>query len=101
MEPEGGGRKDSRFDQEGDSILREMFSAADLAMSPEEYAARRAHLWACCSLHLYRYRDPALGSWIRRFVEIALDAEELERCRQRFLTAAERERIRKEEAEDF
>ncbi len=62
VKPAGG-----RFDQEGDWLARQFLSAEDLKMSPEEYAARRAHLWGCFSLHLYRYQDAALGAWVRRF----------------------------------
>ena len=52
---------ENRFNEEGDWIAREFFSAAELQKSPEEYAARHAHLLGCFSLHFYRYRDPALA----------------------------------------
>src|SRR2546430_1699326 len=92
---------DSRFNEEGDWIAQQYFSAADLQMSPEEYAARNAHLWGCFSLHLYRYRDPVLGAWMRRLGEILFTEGEVERCRQQFLTPEELANVRKEEAEGF
>jgi hypothetical protein len=90
---------DSRFDEEGDWIAQEFFSPADLRMSPEEYAARNAHLFGCFSFHLYRYRDPALEAWLRRLGEILFTEGEVERCRQRFLTPEEQALVRKQEAE--
>src|SRR5688572_28776812 len=92
---------DSRSHEEGDWIARQFFSPSDLKLSPEEYAARHAHTWGCFSFHLYRYRDPALGVWVRRLGEVLFDEEELERCRQRFLTTDELATIRQEEAEGF
>jgi hypothetical protein len=86
---------------EGDSIARQFLSADDLRMSPEEYAARRAHQWGCFSLHHYRYSDPVLGAWVRRLGEILFSEEEVDRCRHRFLSAEELARVRKEEAEGF
>jgi hypothetical protein len=91
----------SRFDQEGDEIARHFFSEDDLRMSPEEYAARQAHNWACFSAHLYRYQDATLGAWVRRFAEILFDPEELERCRQRFLTPEEYAEVKRLGPEDF
>lgn len=91
----------SRFEQEGDEIARQFFSEDDLRMSPEEYAARQAHNWACFSAHLYRYHDAALGAWVRRFAEILFDPEKLEQCRQRFLTPEECAEVRRRAAEEF
>jgi hypothetical protein len=68
-------------------------------MSPEEYAARHAQSWGCFSLHQYHYRDAALGAWVRRLGEILSNADELEQCRQRFLTPDELAAVRKQEAE--
>lgn len=70
-------------------------------MSPEEYAARHAHLWGCFSLHQYRYADPVLGDWVRRLGEILFSEEEIEQCRRRFLTAEEMTAARREEAEEL
>ena len=39
-----------RFDEEGDWIAQQFFSPDDLRMSPEEYAARHAHLIGCFAL---------------------------------------------------
>jgi hypothetical protein len=90
-----------RSHEEGDWIVHQAFSTADLAMSAEEYAARHAHLWGCFSLDQYRYRDPVLGAWIRRLGEILFSDGEVERCRQRFLTPEELATVRREEAEDY
>ena len=67
-------------------------------MSPEEYAARHAHLIGCFSLHRYRYRDPVLGAWVRRLGEILSSASEVERCQHQFLGPEEWAAIRKQEA---
>jgi len=90
-----------RFDCEGEEIARHFFSEADLRLSPEEYAARHAHNWGCFSAHRYHYRDAVLGAWVRRFGEILFDDEELERCRQRFLTAEEYAEVKRREGEPF
>jgi hypothetical protein len=92
---------DSRFNEEGDWIAQQFFSPTDLQMSPEEYAARHAHLFGCFSLHLYRYCDPVLGAWVRRLGEILFTVGEVERCQQRFLTPEELATVRKEEADGF
>jgi hypothetical protein len=91
----------TRSDEEGDWIARQFFAPADLQMSPEEYAARHAHLLGCFALHLYRYRDSALGEWARRLGEILSTAGEIERCRQRFLTPEEWAAVREQEAKGF
>ena len=90
-----------RFVEEADWIVQQMFSPADLALSPEEYAACHAHEWGCFAYHLYRFRDPVLGAWVRRFGEILSSSEELERLRHTFLTAEERETIQKKIAAGF
>lgn len=85
--------------EDGDWIARQFLSPEDLRQSPEEYAARHAHLWGCFSLHQYRYMDANLGAWIRRLGEILSSQEEMERCRRRFLTDAESSALRQEETE--
>ena len=92
---------DPRIAEEGDWIARQFLSDADLRLSPEEYAARQAHLWGSFSLHRYRYSDANLGEWVRRLAEILASAEEVERCRRRFLTADELAAVRGQEAEGF
>jgi hypothetical protein len=87
--------------EEGDWTAQQFFSPADLQMSPEEYAARHAHLWGNFSLHQHRYADPVLGDWIRRLGEILVSEEEVERCRRRFLTSEQLAAIRRAEAEGF
>lgn len=94
-------RRKAHFDCEGDEIAHHFLSAADLAMSPEEYAARKSHLWGCYSLHEYRYRDLALGAWVRRLGEIIFSEEEVERCRQQFLTPEELAEVHRKEQEEF
>ncbi|MBY0525916.1 MAG: hypothetical protein K2R98_21160 [Gemmataceae bacterium] len=97
----GADRPDYRFDKDGDWIAREFFSESDLKMPPEEWAARHAHLLACFSLHLYRYKDATLGAWVRRLGEIFTTEGEIERCRHRFLTEEELASVRQQQAEDF
>jgi len=99
MTPNAPTSSESRFNEEGDWIAHQFFSAMDLQMPPEEYAARHAHLLGCFSFHLYRYRDPALGAWVRRLGEILSTEGEVERCQQRFLTAEELATVRKQEAD--
>jgi hypothetical protein len=92
---------DSRYNEEGDWIAQQFFSRDDLRMSPEEYAARHGHALGCFSFHFYRYRDQALGAWVRRVAEILASDGELERCRQRFLSAEELATVRRQEAESL
>ena len=87
--------------EEGDWIARQFLSPDDLQKSPEEYAARHAHLWGCFSLHQYRYDDPVLAAWVRRVAEILSSTEEIECCRQRFLTSEEQASVRRQEAKEF
>lgn len=87
--------------EEGDWIARQFLSREDLLLSPEEYAARSAHLWGCFSLHRYQYADPDLGAWVRRLAEILSSEEEIERCRRRFLRPEEQDERQREEAEDW
>jgi hypothetical protein len=87
-----------RASEEGDWIARQFLSPDDLRMSPEEYAARHAHLWGCFSLHQYRYADPALAAWVRRLADILGSTEEIESCRRRFLTPEELAAARREDA---
>jgi hypothetical protein len=88
-----------RFNEEGDWISKQFFSMQDLRLSPEEYVARHAHTLGNFSFHLYRYRDPALGDWIRRVAEILCTKEEIERCRERYLSPNELAATRESEAE--
>ncbi|MBY0228406.1 MAG: hypothetical protein K2W96_03910 [Gemmataceae bacterium] len=90
---------DPRFDAEDDEIAEQFFSSEDLLLSPEEYVARHAHGWGCFSFHFYRYRNAALGAWVRRVGQLLFDAVEIERCRERFLSPKERTKVRQEEAE--
>lgn len=94
-------RRKAHFESEGDEMAHHFLSAEDLALSPEEYVARHSHHWALFSLHLYRYRDPVLGTWVRRLGEILFSEQEVERCRQQFLTPDELAEVRRKEREDF
>ena len=77
------------------------FSPEDLRMPPEEYAARNGQNWALFSFHLYRYRNTALGAWIRRLAELLFDEEQLEYWRERLLTPEEQAEVRRRTAEEF
>ena len=72
-------------------------------MSPDEYAARHAHLWYCFSFDDYRYADPAMDRWIQRLGDILFRREgmpSVDELRAKYLTADERRAIEKyEEAE--
>src|SRR5947199_2825273 len=89
----------SRSDEEGDWIAHQFFSPEDLRASPEEYVARHAHALGCFSFHLYRYRDAALGAWMRRVADLLSTEGAVERCRQRFLSAEELAAVRRLERE--
>src|SRR5947208_15223320 len=96
MKPEIPTSANSRFNEEGDWIVQQFFSPEDLRMSPEEYVARHAHALGCFSFHFYRYRDPTLGAWVRRVGELLSSEEEVERCRQRYLSAEELATVRRQ-----
>ncbi len=91
----------NRFDWEGDDLVRQFFSPENLRQSPEEYAARHAHEWGCFAFHFYRFRDPELGAWVRRFGEIFSSEKELDSFRSLFLTAEELAEVKRQEAEGF
>ena len=93
--------KADRFDGKGDDIVRQFIDPRFLALNSEEYAARQAHNWGLLSFHRYRFRDPTLAQWVRRFAEIFADGDELERCRQKYSTAEELAVVRKEEKEEL
>ena len=90
-----------RFDEEGDWVVRQFVSPADLQLEPEEYVARHAHALGAFSFHLYRFRDPGLGAWVRRVGELLASPEEVERCRERFLSADELTVARRQETEEL
>jgi hypothetical protein len=97
MTPNTAISSDSCFHEEGDWIAQQFFSPEDLRMSPEEYVARHAHALGCFSFHFYRYRDPALGAWVRRVGESLSTEGEVERCRRRFLSVEELAAVRRRE----
>lgn len=91
------GFNEELFNEEGDWIAQQFFSEKDLQMSPEEYAARHAHLISSFALHRYRYRDPKLGVWVRRLSEVLSSEKELDRCRRQYLVQEEIPGIREED----
>jgi hypothetical protein len=99
MTPNAPASSDSRFNEEGDWIALQFFSPSDLLLSPEEYVARHAHAWGCFSFHFYRYRDSALGTWVRRVGELLATEGEFERCQERFLSPDELAEARRQQAE--
>ena len=71
-----------------------------VAQSPEEYAARNAHLWVSFSFDDYRYRDPILNAWIQRLGDIFFrrnGAPSISELREKYLTLEERQHIEAEE----
>jgi hypothetical protein len=79
----------SRFDEEGDWIVRQFIPPADLQLKPEEYVARHAHSLGAFSFHFYRFNDPVLGAWVRRVGELLASEEAVKRCREQFLSPDE------------
>lgn len=69
-------------------------------MSPEECCAREGHQVLVYGFDRYRYRDPALGAWVRRFAEVLSPSQtsdaERERYRQQYLTPEEYSRVCRE-----
>lgn len=84
-----------------ESMAREMVAEG---LSPEEYAARWAHSIWCFSMDDYRYRDEHLHVWIHALGAILFErpgAPTLAELRERFLTAEEREAIRRRSLEEL
>ncbi|HEX8914026.1 MAG TPA: hypothetical protein VF796_16885 [Humisphaera sp.] len=82
-------------EREGDAYADANFPWRE--MSPERYVALRGHLVLCFSLDLHRYRDPALGAWMRRLGELLREGDgEFEQYRKRHLTPEEYARVRAE-----
>ena len=75
--------------------------ARDLRLDPEEFVARRAHGIGAFAFHRYRFADPDLGAWVRRVGALLASDAEVERCRERVLSADERAAARRAEAEGF
>jgi hypothetical protein len=101
MTPDASATTGVRFDEEGDWIVRQFVSPADLEREPEEYVARHAHALGAFSFHLYRFRDPGLGAWVHRVGELLASQEEVERCRERFLSPDELAVARRQDTEDL
>jgi hypothetical protein len=65
----------------------------DTSISPEEYAARHAHMWVCFSFAEFEYRDTKLGTWIARLGDIIFGrngAPTVRECRRKYLSDTER-----------
>jgi hypothetical protein len=99
MPPNAPSIPDARFAEDGDWIARRFFSPDDLRLSPDEYVARHAHALGSFSFHLYRYSDPALGTWVRRVGELLAEDGGVERCQESFLSPKELADVRRQQAE--
>jgi hypothetical protein len=76
----------------------------DMAMTPEEYAARHAHEWMLFSFDDYRYRSEPLDRWIQRLGDILFQrngAPTVRELRAKYLTDDERRAIEERETEEF
>ena len=91
----------SRFDVEGDWIVRQFVPPADLQLEPEEYVARHAHALGAFSFHFYRFNDPVLGAWVRRVGELLASEEAVKRCREQFLSPDELVIAQRQDTEDL
>ena len=101
MTPDASSTTGGRFDEEGDWVGRQFLSPADLQLEPEEYVARHAHALGAFSFHLCRFRDPGLGAWVRRVGELLASQEEVERCRERFLSPDELAVAQRQDTEEL
>lgn len=101
MTPSTPANSGSRFDEEGDWIVRQFLPPADLQLTPEEYVARHAHSLGAFSFHFYRFSDPGLGTWVRHVGELLSSEEEVQRCRGQFLSPDELAQVRQHEAEEW
>lgn len=67
-------------------------------LPPEEWAARRGHTVLDPSFADYRYTARGLDEWVQRVQVVLRSPALLERCRDMFLTHAEREAIERGDA---
>lgn len=72
----------------------------DMTMSPEEQAAREAHLEMLGGLDSVRYADPEFDAWVHRYYAIVTTHQYLRQCRLKYLTADELEEVERE-VEDY
>jgi hypothetical protein len=75
-----------------------------LDLTPEEYAARHAHEWACFSFDDYRFSDERLDAWIQQLGDIFFrrnGAPSVDELRLRFLSEEERAAITRREHEEL
>jgi hypothetical protein len=101
MSPDASSTAGGRYDEEGDWIVRQFISPADLQREPEEYVARHAHSLGAFAFHFYRFSNPELGAWVRRVGELLSSREEVERCREQFLSPDELAVARRQDTEDL
>ncbi len=72
----------------------------DMTMSPEEQAAREAHLEMLGGLDSVRYADPEFDAWVHRYYAIVTTHQYLRQCRLKYLTAEELVEVERE-VEDY
>ena len=71
-----------------------------MTMSPEEQAAREAHLEMLGGLDSVRYADPEFDAWVHRYYAIVTTHQYLRQCRLKYLTAEELVEVERE-VEDY
>ena len=65
-------------------------------LPPEEWAARHGHTVGSSSFADYRYAARGLDDWIQRVHAVLRSPALLQRCRETFLSQAERDQIERE-----
>jgi hypothetical protein len=80
---------DEKYETADASREEDALRTFPIEMDAEEYAAREGHSWACCSYINYRYSNPQLESWMRKFEKYLTNYELLKKARTKFLTPEE------------
>lgn len=65
-------------------------------LSPEEYAAKHGRFIMIWGYGEYRYRDPEMEAWVRRFSTVLFTPALLAECEERYLAGEDLEHARKE-----
>lgn len=65
----------------------------NMALSPEEQAAREAHTELLGGLDSVRYADPQFDAWVHRYYAVVCAQQYLNECRRKYLTEAELEAV--------
>ena len=81
----------NEIEAEGDWIARQFIAPAELGLAPEEYVECHAHALGAFSFHFDRFQDSTLAAWVRPVGQLLASPLEVERCREQFLSADERE----------